>query len=106
MDTVLGGGRTPARRWWTCLLLAAVLVGLLLPRPARAQGHPQWVEVRMALDADGRASITYHARWRTNGTMHGFYFEGERATPEWKGGSAQLPGRREVPLAIPARAGR
>ena len=52
------------------------------------------------LDGDGRATVTYQTRWQASGTMHGFYFEGERATPRFTGGTAELPGRRQVPLAI------
>ena len=49
--------------------------------PRAAQGTIEWVEVQLALDAAGRAQVTYQTRWRTDGTMHGFYFQGEAAAP-------------------------
>ena len=94
--TVLGGRGA--------LLLAAAL---LAAPAALAQGQLSWVEVDLALDGDGRAGVTYQTRWRTSGTMHGFYFEGEAARPRFRGGQAELPGGRTVPLSItPAGANR
>ncbi len=74
---------------------------------ALAQGAMDWVEVELVLDGDGRATVTYQARWRTSGTMHGFYFQGEAARPRFRGGEAEVPGGRRVPLSItPAGASR
>ncbi|HEX9186645.1 MAG TPA: hypothetical protein VGB87_06225, partial [Vicinamibacteria bacterium] len=87
------------------LLLTAAL--LAVASAALAQGQLSWVEVSLALDGDGRAAVTYQARWRTSGTMHGFYFEGEAARPRFRGGQAEIPGGRTVPLSItPAGASR
>src|SRR5512142_1745989 len=71
-----------------------------VPAAAFAQGALEWVEIDAALDAGGRATITYQVRWRTTGTMHGFYFQGEAASPQFQGGVAQLPGGRKVGLEI------
>ena len=81
------------------LLLAAALLAASAA-PALAQGKMDWVEVQLALDGDGRAAVTYETRWRTSGTMHGFYFQGEAATPRFRGGEAVIPGGQRVPLAI------
>ena len=67
---------------------------------ALAQGQLKWVEVALALDADGQARVTYQVRYGTSGTMHGFYFEGEAAEPRFRGGTAELPGGEQVPLSI------
>ena len=80
--------------------LLSLLLVLSSAVVASAQRQLQWVEVGLVLDGDGRATVTYQTRWQASGTMHGFYFEGERATPRFTGGSAELPGRRQVPLAI------
>ena len=71
-------------------LLAVVLLGVG-SGPALAQGTLDWVEVGLVLDGAGRARVTYQVRWRTSGTMHGFYFQGEAATPHFRGGAAELP---------------
>jgi len=42
-------------------------------------------------------AVAYQARWRTTGTMSGFYFQGEAATPRFRGGEAELPGIVEDP---------
>jgi len=55
-----------ALRGLALLLLAASLMAAH-SRPALAQGALQWVEVELALDGDGRAAVTYQARWRTSG---------------------------------------
>ena len=81
------------------LLLVTTLLAASAPA-ARAQGKVAWVEVQLALDGDGHAAVTYETRWRTSGTMHGFYFQGEAATPRFRGGEAMLPGGRRVPLSI------
>jgi hypothetical protein len=88
-----------ALRETASLLLAAGLTAAGA-RPALAQGAVKWVEVDLALGGDGRARVTYQARWRTSGTMHGFYFQGEAAKPSFRGGEADLPGGRRVPLWI------
>jgi len=59
-------------------------------------------EVQLVLDSSGRAEVTYQTRWRTSGTMHGFYFEGETAAPDFRGGTAELPNGSRIPLAITA----
>src|SRR5512141_960891 len=81
------------------LVLAVTLLAAGVPA-ALAQGQLDWVEVELVLDGDGRATVTYQARWRTSGTMHGFFFEGEAARPTFRGGEADLPGGRRVPLSI------
>src|SRR5512143_1909881 len=81
------------------LLIAASLT-VADTRLAFAQGAVQWVEVEIVLDENGRATVTYQARWHTTGTMHGFYFQGEAARPTFRGGQAELPGGRRVPLSI------
>ena len=86
------------------IAVTAPLLSLMLllgsAAPAAAQGRLRWVEVELVLDDAGRATVTYQVRWQTTGTMHGFYFQGEQATPQWKGGTAELPGGRNVPLSI------
>jgi hypothetical protein len=90
---------------WRALPLAAAL--LAAAPAALAQGQLSWVEVEIVVDGDGRAAVTYQVRWRTSGTMHGFYFQGEAARPRFRGGEAALPGGRTVPLSItPAGANR
>ncbi|MGD8894458.1 MAG: hypothetical protein PVJ73_00330, partial [Acidobacteriota bacterium] len=80
-------------------LLAAAL--LLTGRGvALGQGTLDWVEVGLVLDGAGRARVSYQCRWRTSGTMHGFYFQGEAATPRFREGHAELPDGRRVPLSI------
>ena len=82
------------------LLLCATALLAASAAPALAQGQMDWVEVQLALDADGHAAVTYETRWRTSGTMHGFTFQGEAATPRFRGGEAVIPGGKRVPLSI------
>ncbi|MHC5038011.1 MAG: hypothetical protein ACYTHM_11910 [Planctomycetota bacterium] len=43
-----------------------------------------WVEVDLALQNDGGATVTYKIRWKvTSGTMAGFYFQGTSAPPDF-----------------------
>ena len=94
----------PGRILAAALLAAALVFG---PGAARAQGELEWVEVDAVLDASGVAEVTYQARWRTPGTLHGFYFQGETAAPEFTGGTAELPDGSVAPLSItPAGADR
>lgn len=106
MTTSLGAPRVT---WLRAALCALTTAALLLPAaaPASAQGTIEWVEVRLDLDPAGKAAVAYKARWRTSGTMHGFFFQGEPAAPTFLGGTAELPDGSNVPLAIePAGDGR
>ncbi|MBM3791032.1 MAG: hypothetical protein FJW35_11890, partial [Acidobacteria bacterium] len=85
------------------IAVACVVIAILFwPRAVPAQGTLRWVEVQLVLDSSGRAEVTYRTRWRTPGTMRGFYFEGETAAPDFRGGEAELPDGSRVPLAITA----
>ena len=67
---------------------------------ASAENTIEWVEVGLVLDGAGRATVTYQVRWRATEPMHGFYFQGEAASPLFREGTAELPGGRQVPLSI------
>ena len=93
------------------LLLCATALLAASAAPALAQGQMDWVEVQLALDGDGHAAVTYETRWRTSGTMHGFYFQGEAATPRFRGGEAVIrrgagdraAGHRHLSFRVPTR---
>ncbi|HPK65419.1 MAG TPA: hypothetical protein PKX99_02450, partial [Thermoanaerobaculia bacterium] len=98
--------RRRAGRLLPAWLLLLLLGGLVAVAPALAQGEIVWVEIEMTLDDGGQAHVTYQARWRTGGTMHAFYFQGERAKPRFEGGYAELPGGERCPLEITEDEGR
>ena len=86
----------------TAVAVLALAVLAFAPAAAFAQGQLRWVEVALSVDADGQARVTYQVRYRTSGTMSGFYFQGETAAPRFRGGTAELPGGEAVPLSITA----
>jgi len=92
----------PRRRSLRAAGAALVIVTLWLGATpaAHAQGTIEWVEVQLNLDPAGRAQVTYQTRWRTGESMHGFYFQGETAGPQFRGGTAELPDGSRVPLSI------
>ena len=70
------------------------------PRPPSPRASSPGSRSSSPSTRTGAPRVTYQARWRTSGTMSGFYFQGEAATPRFRGGEAELPGGRKVPLSI------
>ena len=52
-----------------------VAVMLFAAGVAHAAGTLQWVETDVVLHSDFKASVTYSVCWRSNGGLHGFYFQ-------------------------------
>lgn len=83
-------------------VVLALVVLVLVPHLSQAANDLEWVEVELHIDAQGVAEVHYAIRWRSEGGMHGFYFEGEAGEPRWltSGCVAELPSGENVPLDI------
>ena len=81
----------------------ALVAVMMAAGVAHAAGTLQWVETDVLLHPDFKASITYSVCWRSNGSLHGFYFGGIEQNPSFDNASAKAfynDNRDSMPLSI------